>query len=224
MGRWIDISMPVTEGQRTNHSAPGQEVRISYDVTPADDPGKRKTVRRISTRLHIGTHIDGPEHLVLGGPRLDSYPIERFVGRAFLVDMADKVPKGLITAADLEARADRGIERGDMLIIRTGWNSRYYEPNFFSDSPYCHPDAADWCIAKGLKLVAIDFLCDPIAKELQIGGTDAFKTRLLAADVLVMTNADNLDQVKRRSVTLYAFPVKIVPAEAAPTRAVVWED
>jgi kynurenine formamidase len=223
MGRWIDISMAVTDGLRTNHSRPGEEVQIGYDVRPEDSP-QRKTVRRISTRLHIGTHVDGPEHLVFGAPRLDSYPVDRFVGRAWVADMYAKVPKGVIRADDLEAPLGRKVETGDILILRTGWNSRYTEPDFFSDSPWLHPDAADWCISRRLKMIAIDFLSDPLAKEFHVGGPDAFKTRALAADVLVMTNADNLDQIRRDHVTLYAFPLKIVPCEAAPTRAVVWEE
>jgi kynurenine formamidase len=223
MGRWIDISMAVTDGLRTNHSRPGEEVRLTYDVRPDDTP-QRKTVRRINTRLHIGTHVDGPEHLVFGAPRLDGLPIDRFVGRAWVGDVYDKVPKGIIDRDDLERLFGAKAGKDDIIILRSGWNSHYTEPDFFSHSPWFDPDAADWCIERELKMVAVDFLCDPIAKELQIGGPDAFKTRLLAGGTLVMTNADDLDQIRQEPVTLYAFPLKIVPSEAAPTRAVVWEE
>ena len=224
MGRWIDISMALTDGLRTNHSKPGEEVRITFDVTPKDDPDGRKTVRRIAARFHSGTHIDGPEHLVLGAKRLDEFPIETFVGPAWVADMYHKVPKGIITAADLEAAAGRKVGRDDILILRTGWNSHYASPDFFSDSPYFAPDAAEWCIGKRLRLVAVDFLTDPIAKELQSDGPDEFKRKLLAKGILIMTNADNLDRIKKERVTLYAFPLKAVPSEAGLTRAVVFED
>lgn len=224
MGRWIDISMALTDGLRSNHSRPGEEFRITYDITPADDPDKRKTVRRINTRLHAGTHIDCPEHLVVGGKRVDQFPIETFVGHAVVADMRHKVPRGVIMAGDLDAAVGRRVRAGDILIVRTGWNSRYTEPNFFSDSPYFHPDAAEWCIDKRVKMVAVDCLCDPIAAELQIGEVDAFKRRVLGAGILVMTNADRLDQITMEEVTLYGFPLRISPSEAAPTRAVVWEE
>jgi kynurenine formamidase len=224
MGRWIDISMAVTDGLRSNHSRPGEEVRLTYDVEPRTDPAGRKTVRRISTRLHVGTHVDAPEHLVLGARRLDDFPIDAFVGPAWVADMYHKVPRGMISPADLEEALGAKVRAGDIILLRTGWNSRYAEPNFFSDTPYFHPDAADWCIAKRLKMVAVDFLCDPMLKELQIGGVDAFKTRLLAGGVLVMTNADRLEAIEKDRVTLFAFPLKIVPSEAAPTRAVAYEE
>ena len=224
MGRWIDISMAITDGLRTNHSRPGEEVRISYDVDPAKHPEQRKTVRRVSARLHTGTHVDGPEHLVSGGRRLDQIPVENFVGRAWVVDMYHKVPRGVITAADLDAAIGGKAGQGDILLLRTGWNSHYSEPDFFSDSPWFDPRAAEWCIGKGLKMVAIDFLADPIAAEQQTEGPDAFKRRVLAAGILVMTNADNVDRIRSEQVTLYAFPLKIVPSEAGLTRAVVWED
>jgi len=223
MGRWIDISMAVTDQLRTNHSRPGEEVRLTMDVAPDDTP-QRKTVRRINTRLHIGTHIDGPEHLVFGAPRLDEIPIERFTGRAWIGDMYHKVPRGIISASDMENVFGDRAGPGDILILRTGWNSHYAEPDFFVDTPIFGPDAPEWCIARKLNMVVVDFLCDPIQPERQVGGLDAFKTRLLAKDILIMTNADHLDRIKSDRVTLYAFPIKIVPSEAAPTRAVVWED
>jgi arylformamidase len=222
MGKWIDISMEVTDGLRTNHSKPGEEVQITYDVKP--DAVHAKTVRRVATRLHIGTHVDGPEHLVRGGKRLDEYPVDAFVGQAWVIDMYHKVPKGKITAEDLDNAVGKKVGAGDIIILRTGWNSHYTDPDFFTDSPYFDSKAADWCIQKGFKMVAIDFLSDPVAKELQTEGPDIFKTKLLAAGILVMTNADNLDQIKKERVTLYAFPLKIVPSEAGLTRAVVWEE
>jgi arylformamidase len=221
MGRWIDISMAVTDGLRTNTSKPGEEVRISYDVKPVE--GSKKTVRRINTRLHSGTHIDGPEHLVPGGKRIDQYPMETFVGRAWVIDMSHKVPKGMITAAELDKAVGNKVAKGDIIIVRTGWNSHYTAPHFFTDSPYFEPKAADWCIEKGIKIVAIDCLAGPTVKELQMPGP-SFKQRLLAAGILNMTNVDGLAQIKKEQVTLYAFPLKVVPSESGLTRAVVWEE
>lgn len=223
MGRWLDISMAVTDGLRTNHSAPGEEVRITFDCKPDDTP-QRKTVRRISTRLHIGTHVDAPEHLVEGAKSLNEIAIDRFVGRAWVADFTHKVPGGVIRAADLEAALGSKLEEDDIAILRTGWNSHYADPDFFDNSPYFSLDAAEWFIARRTKMVAADFLFDPLPHKTETGKPDPVKTRLLAGGVLVMTNADNLDQVKSEQVTLYAFPVKIVPSEAAPTRAVIWEE
>ena len=222
MGRWIDISMAVPDGLRTNTSKPGEEVRITYDVKPSDDPPKAKTVRRVNARLHVGTHVDGPEHMVRGAKRIDELPIDAFVGDAWVVDMYAKVPRGVITPKDLEDAVGKKVLPGDMLILRTGWNSHYADANFFSDSPVFDPAAADWCIDKKLKMLAVDFLCDPIVPGAH--DADPFKTKALGAGVLVLTNADQLDQIKKDRVKLYAFPVKFVPSESGLTRAVVWEE
>lgn len=220
MGRWIDISMGITDGLRTNFSKPGEEVRITYDVK---FEAEKKTVRRISTRLHSGTHIDGPEHMVMDGKRIDQYPLEAFVGRAWVVDMYRKVPKGIITAGDIDKEIGDKVEKGDIIIVRTGWNSYYSAPNFFADSPAFDPAAAGWCIERGLKMVVIDCLAGTKVKELQVPGP-GFKALLLAGGILIMTNADGLNQIKKKQVTLYAFPLKIVPSESGLTRAVVWEE
>lgn len=222
MGRWIDISMAVPDGLRTNTSKPGEEVRITYDVKPSDDPPKAKTVRRVSARLHVGTHVDGPEHMLRGAKRIDEFPIDAFVGDAWVVDMYHKVPKGVITPEDLDKAIGSRVGAGDMLIVRTGWNSHYSDADFFSDSPVFAPAAADWCIAKRLKMVAVDFLCDPIVPGAH--DSDPFKTKALGAGVLVLTNADNLQEIEKPRVRLYAFPVRFVPSESGLTRAVVWEE
>ncbi|MDE3100658.1 MAG: cyclase family protein [Chloroflexota bacterium] len=226
MGRWIDISMAVPDGLRTNTSRPGEEVRITYDVKPSDDPPKAKTVRRVSARLHVGTHVDGPEHMVRGAARIDQLPIESFTGRAWVGDMYDKVPRGVITARDVERAVGAKVRPGDSVILRTGWNAHYADADFFTDSPVFDPAAADWFIERAAKIVAVDFLCDPIPKGPgpHHGPDDPFKTRTLGAGVLVLTNADNLDRIAKDPVTLYAFPLKLIPSESGLTRAVVWEE
>ncbi len=226
MGRWIDISMAVTDGLRTNTSKPGEEVRITYDVRPTDDPPKPKTVRRVNARLHVGTHVDGPEHMVRGATRLDELPVEAFTGRAWVADMYDKVPRGVISGTDVERAVGEKVREGDIVIVRTGWNAHYADPDFFSDSPVFDPAAAEWFIRRKVKMVAVDFLCDPIAKASgpHAGPDDPFKTRALGAGVLVLTNADGLDRITKDRVMLYAFPLKLVPSESGLTRAVVWEE
>lgn len=224
MGRWIDISMAVPDGLRTNTSKPGEEVRITYDVQPSDDPPRAKTVRRVNARLHVGTHVDGPEHMVRGAKRLDEFPVDAFTGRAWIADMYDKVPRGVISAKDVERAVRTEVREGDMVILRTGWNAHYADPNFFSDSPVFDPAAADWFIGRKVKMVVVDFLCDPILKGPHDGPDDPFKTKTLGAGVLVLTNADNLDEITKDRVTLYAFPLKLVPSESGLTRAVVWEE
>ncbi len=224
MGKWIDISMGVTDGLRTNSSRPGEEVRITYDVSPEkDETGMKRTVRRINTRLHIGTHIDGPEHMLPGAKRIDQYPLSTFAGRAWVVDMTRKVPKGMITTAELESLLGKKVRKDDILIVRTGWNSHYTAPDFFTDSPYFEPEAADWCAEKGIKMVVIDCLSDAHGKEHEVKGP-GFKLRLLSRGILTMTNADNLHEIAKDQVTLYAFPIKVIPSEAGLTRAVVWEE
>jgi arylformamidase len=218
MAKLIDISMKIFEGLRTNSSRPGEEAQFSYDLTPDTDP-RGRTVRRINARLHTGTHIDAPEHLKRGAKRLDQYPLDTFMGDAMVVDMTHKVPGGEITALDLDSAVGDKIRANDTLIVRTGWSKHYADENYFSDSPYLSHDAALWCIDKGVRMVAVDCLMD---KRGHTG--PGSKRTLLEAGILNLTNVDNLKSISQERVTLVAFPLKIVPAEAGLTRAVVVEE
>jgi arylformamidase len=220
MPRIVDISMTVYDGLRTNSSRPGEEAQFSYDMTPEADPhGKNRTIRRINARLHTGTHIDAPEHMEKGGKRVDQYPLESFMGTAWIVDMRDKVPGGEIAAADLDRAVGQKIKPGENLIVRTDWTSHYTEPDFFENSPYLTHDAALWCIDRKLNMVAVDFLTDKADHS-----GPGFKVPLLGAGILNMTNVDNLGDVTKEKVTLIAFPLKIIPSEAGLTRAIVIEE
>lgn len=45
-------------------------------------------VSRISMGSHSFTHIDAPSHMVEGGSTLDSFPITRFFGKGYVMDLA----------------------------------------------------------------------------------------------------------------------------------------
>jgi kynurenine formamidase len=129
----------------------------------------------------------------------------------------------MITTAELESLLGKKVRKDDILIVRTGWNSHYTAPDFFTDSPHFEPEAADWCVEKGIKMVVIDCLADAHGKEQKAKGP-GFKERLLSHGILNMTNADNLHAITKDLVTVYAFPIKVIPSEAGLTRAVVWEE
>ncbi len=92
--------------------------------------GAGQIVRAIHARVHSGCHIDAPEHVIKGGRQIHEYPVDTFVGPAIIADMTHKAPGGIITAEDLEEDVGPFLIEGDRLLLKTGWNDHYGEPNY----------------------------------------------------------------------------------------------
>ena len=111
--------------------------------------------QKITTVMHCTTHADSPGHVVEGLRFTHELPLDLYYGTGVVVD----IPKNrweLITAADLE-NATPKIEKGDIVIVHTGWN-RYWGDNkqYFCYSPGLGREAGEWFVAKGVKAVGVD--------------------------------------------------------------------
>ena len=171
-------------------------------------------VSRLCLSAHAGTHIDSPAHFIAGAPKLDSYPIERFVLPATVVDVGDVAS----VRADHLAAAD--VRPGEALLVRTR-NSATGLPTrraFSEQFVALTAQAAQWCAARRLGMVGIDYLSiDPYG--------DCFDahTALLGHDVLVL-ECVNLAHAPPGRYTLVCGPLKLPDCEAAPVRAVLLAD
>src|SRR5256712_9985732 len=79
-----------------------------------------------SAAEHGGTHLDAPIHFAEGRWTADEIPLDRLIGPAVVVDIADKAardPDALLTRADLEADEARSgrIADGAVVVVRPGW-------------------------------------------------------------------------------------------------------
>ncbi len=111
--------------------------------------------QQITTFMHCTTHADSPAHVIEGAPYTDEIPLDSYYGTGVVVD----IPKGkweVITPKDLE-NARPKIEKGDIVIIRTGWH-RYYSDSrqYFAYSPGMYREAGEWFVEKGVKAVGVD--------------------------------------------------------------------
>ncbi len=85
---------------------------------------------RLCMHTQTGTHMDAPAHILPGGATLDSYPAERFMGPAFMIEALDGPPD----IAALRAHEDE-IRKSDFLIMRTGWGEKWGSDGYFSGFP-----------------------------------------------------------------------------------------
>jgi kynurenine formamidase len=123
------------------------------------------------TTMHVSTHLDAPAHFLSGGKFIGDLPIDFLVGPACVVDL-ERMGLGdfdVYTPEHFERwERDTGIaiERGDILIIHTGYH-RYYPENWADrgetdETRYfvCHPGPdrrfAEWVLERGIRWLAVD--------------------------------------------------------------------
>ena len=202
----IDLTHPV---------APGMPV---YPGTAPPSIKRANTLERdgflehrIGIHTHTGTHMDAPAHILPGGATLDSYPAERFMGPAFMIEALDGPP----AIASLRAHEDE-IRKSDFLIMRTGWGEKWGSDGYFSGFPVLDVDAADWLCGMKLKGFGVDAISvDPV-------GDSSLPVHhvLLESGILIIENLANLVMLTSPRLVFACLPLRISGADGAPARAV----
>jgi len=225
-GKIIDISLDLDESKYRMHTPAGfaRDMQFALEVLKEHDApgGAGQIVRGVHMRLHAGSHVDAPEHMVKGGLQLHELPLEIFAGDAVVADLRHRVPGGAITVADLETAVGAVLRAGDRLLLRTDCNKDYFAAGWAKRAPYLVREAVQWCIDRGVVLVGFDFYHGADAPDSNV----VFYTSRTFGEhgVVTMPYLDNLDQITAPRVTLMALPLKMVGVEASPVRAVVIED
>lgn len=112
----IDLSQPLYEGMPVY---PGTPAPVFSTVTTVENHGYR--VKKIAMNTHVGTHMDAPAHMLADGKTLDILPLERFMGRAAIVDVR-ACAGGIIGLGELQAQKEL-LEQVDFVLFWTGWSS-----------------------------------------------------------------------------------------------------
>jgi arylformamidase len=195
----------------------------SLPVWPGDPPvslprvakmeeGEICNLTRLEISAHTGTHVDAPFHFLPEGSTVESLDLQVLIGPALVVHLPDV---SLITAADLE---DAAIPQGTRRLLLKTRNSEQWAQNPTAFNPNyvaIAPDAAEWLVARGIRLVGVDYLS--VAPFEEVEPTHKI---LLAAEVIIVEGL-NLAAVPPGAYTLYCLPLKIPAADGAPARAVL---
>lgn len=225
IGKVHDISLELDPASFKMHVLEGfqGDAQFEVEVVKPYEGGLGQIVRAVRMRLHAGSHVDAPAHMLRDGAQIHEIPLERFIGDAIVADFTDKVPGKHITPEDLEERIGKKVRVGDRLLIRTNVNKNYLGGDIAEwkkRSPALTVDARLWCIEKGISLVGFD--CYHGAK---VPGENRLSSKVLPeGGVLTLPYLNNLDRITKERVTLICLPLAMINVEASPVRAVVIEN
>ena len=180
-------------------------------VVQAIADGKPADVSLLTLSAHTGTHVDAPSHLIPGGKTVDVLDLTAMVGLARVVEFD---APGAITAEFL--KGIDSLSADERILFKTRNSSLWKKQVFAEDYVGLSVDAAEWLIAKGVRLVGIDYLSIDAPGDANLPVHRA----LLANDVVVVESL-NLMQVSEGHYQLVCLPMKVGGSEGAPARVIL---
>jgi len=190
-------------------------------VFPGDDPIELKQVRtlnrdgfnnyRLSTGMHVGTHIDGPKHMTLDTRMMADLPIEMFTGKGVLIDV-----RGEETISFRESFRTI-IQRESIVLFYSGLDSHFGESDYFTVYPDMTEELARFLTDQQVKIIGLDWV-SPDHEPYPIHDI------LFKGSVMILENLTNLGHLlNETSFEVFAFPLKI-EADSSIVRVVARVD
>lgn len=189
----------------------------------------------LSIGTHAATHVDAPWHYnstIQGAPAttIDELPLDRFYGPGFVLDARHKADGEAVTTEEMQAglnAAGHDLHPGDIVLVHTGRDAFYHEPDYMLRGCGVSPEATRWLYEQGVRLVGIDAwgwdapLDRQAARAMERDEPGIFwaahQVDLPYSQIERMTN---LGVLPLTGFTVACFPLKIKGASAGLARAV----
>jgi kynurenine formamidase len=242
----VDLSAPITpdapelpEVLRTDvryedHAAGAEAIRALFGVEPEllrDGEGwATDTFTRFGT--HNSTHVDAPWHYnstIEGRPAqtIDELPLEWFLAPGVVIDATDRADGEALTAADLEERAPRELRERDIVLVHTGRDEFYGQPDYIARGPGVTAEGTRWLYERGVRVMGIDAWGWDAPLHLQAERARAegrpgifWEAHQAGLAYSQIERLVNLGALPPEGFTVSCFPLRLVGGSAAPARVV----
>lgn len=199
-----DISMNIQHGMAVYKNK--EEKRPILKVVQDFSSGSAYE-SKIIMNMHTGTHVDAPLHMFEGGKSIDTIDLNSVVTKCKVLDLTSVNDK--ITKEDL---VDKNILKGDFIVLKT---KNSYTEQFDYNFVFLEKSGAEFLVGKEIIGVGIDSLG---IERSQLGHETH---KILMEKGITIIEGLRLKDVEEDEYILCAPPLKIINAEAAPTRAVL---
>lgn len=204
----IDLSHKI-ENNMTVY--PGSEKARVKDIRTIEKDGFRE--KNISILSHVGTHVDAPGHVLKNGKLLDEFPIDKFMGKAIILDFREL--NGRVIGRE-ELKGAIGLEDDfEFIIIKTGWSKHWKDEKYFDDYPVLSEEAAHYLTGLNLKGLGMDTISvDEIDSERLVN-----HHILLGKEIVLIENLNNIEEIGAKHAWVSFVPLKIDCSDGGPCRA-----
>lgn len=190
---YIDLSHQITKDTPVYPGDP--KVAITTAGTLTKD-GFSDSLLTFGT--HVGTHIDAPAHMIKDGKTLDQYPLERFIGRAIILDIRMDIPQ---------------LAGVDAVFFYTGASDRFAEESYWHEYEVITQPILKELTKHTIGMVGVD--------TCSVDDQDDFPVHkeLLSHDILIIENLANLKGLVGKTVEFTALPLSVA-LDGAPCRVI----
>ncbi len=161
----------------------------------------------ITTGMHVGTHMDGPLHMLPDGKRLCEFHPEYFFGHGRLIDARNQA------LIDISLLDGEQIAKDEIWLVLTGFGRKFGTPEYYQSYPEITQAFAREANEKGIKIMGMD-TPSPDSPPF------AIHKLLLQNDILIIENLTNLEAlIAYDAFDIIALPAKF-DADSAPVRVI----
>ena len=188
---------------------------------------------------HNSTHVDAPWHYNsrIGGSRaqtIDELPLDWFFAPGVVLDMTAKADGESVDVDDVARELERIGHRlapREIALVRTGRDANYRDVDYMARGPGVTAAATKWLFEQGVRVMGIDAwgwdapLPIQAAAAIERGERGVFWAAHQAdLPYCQIERLFNLGELPADGFRVACFPLRIVAASAAPTRAVALLD
>lgn len=226
-----------TEISYQPHGAGALQAQAILKVPPSmfkDDEGwATETITKLGT--HDCTHVDAPFHYnskIQGEPAqtIDELPLEWFFSDGVILDMSFKADGDVVTVKDVKRELERieyELKPLDIVLIRTGRDFFYHQPDYMFKGCGVSPDATKWLFDQGIRVMGIDAWGwdAPLDRQARDAVNQNKKGIFWAAHQVDLPYAHierlvNMGELPSKGFKVACFPLKIKGGSAGPARVV----
>ena len=253
MTRFVDLSAPiqpsvpgVPEFQRvsieySSNAQGGAEIEKMFGVPKGllrDGEGwATDTFTNFGT--HSSTHVDAPLHYnstIQGQPAqsIEQVPLDWFFAPGVRLDFRHKQDGDAVTGEEVQSELQRighTLQERDIVLIHTGRDAFYGQPDYWVRGPGVSADATRWLYEQGVRVMGIDAWGwdAPLPRQAEQARKQQAQGVFWAAHQLDLPYSQierlvNLAALPATGFTVACFPLRLVGGSAAPARVVALLD
>lgn len=220
VGSWTFLS------HRLDQATPGYGGKSGFSATLVKSItlGESNNSSHWELSNHIGTHVDAPFHFDQNGATVDTFLADFWIfNRPELIDR----PASDSEIIGIEEWARAISVETDIVLLRTGFESKRSQRDYWENNPGLAPDLGSWLRENrpNLRVIGFDFLSVTSYQNRSLGrlAHQAFLTETGRGAPLLPLEDMALARLKCSPKTVIVSPLRVVGADGAPVTVLAEE-